>query len=89
MKSNLSSPAKNPWPKLKPEEALTKPGFYFVVSSIMPEVGIIETGTTAKPVCVMLVANGKLFICNPSQEVTPDELLGGLTFQGPILPDKE
>lgn len=89
MKSNLPSTARTPLPKLKPAEALKQPGFYFVVSSIMPLVETAEAGVMATPVCVMLVNDGKMYICNPTQNVTMAELADGLTFQGPIRPDKE
>lgn len=87
MKSNL--PDSNPWPTLTPEQALKSSGLFFVVSSLIPSVEVIGLGTSAQPVCIMLVTEGKMFICNPTQEVPRAKLAPGLTFQGPITPNQK
>lgn len=87
MKSNL--PDSTPkFPKLTPAQALQQPGFYFVTSSVMPEAENAETGEKASLVCLMIVTDGKMYICNPTQEITAAQLAKGLTFQGPLSPDK-
>lgn len=84
MKSNLPDPA--PLPRLTPAEALKQDGYYFVTSSIMPEVEEVGTGRKAVPVCLMLIADGKMFICNPTQELPLDQMAKGLIFEGPLNP---
>ncbi len=49
MKSNLPNSAPS-LPNLKPEEALKQPGFYFVTSTVVPEVGVAGTDIKAVPV---------------------------------------
>lgn len=84
MKSNLPDPA--PLPRLTPAEALKRDGFYFVTSSIMPEAEVVGTGIKATMACVMLVMDGKMFICNPTEELPRDKMAEGLIFQGPFNP---
>lgn len=84
MSSNQPDPEPTPLPMLTPEEARQRPGFYYVTSSIMPDAEILGTGKTATLVCLMMVTDGKMFICNPTQEVLRDQLAKGLIFQGPL-----
>lgn len=85
MKSNLPDPS--PFSKLTAEEARQRPGFYFVTSTVMPVAQVVGTDETAKLVCVMLVVGGKMYICNPTDEVPKDKLAEGLIFTGPMVPE--
>lgn len=80
MKSNL--PTEPELPKLSAAEAMKQPGLYFVTSNTA-KAEVIGIGP-AKMICIMIVADDSMVICNPTEQVTPSQLAPGLIFHGPV-----